>query len=108
MRRILSSDPITKTRKVFRYHHEASGSDSITIETEQDVTPVVEITKAEFNALDERTPWKNDMNHVARIPTTLMGELMASGVWYDDQALLKWMDDANNRAWRVRPGKVSK
>lgn len=101
MKRLFDQDPITKTAKFFRYDHT---DDSCSIETIQDVTPVVELTKAEFATMDERAPWKKDMVRVASIPLTEVGKLMAAGIWQDDKKLRRWLNDRDNNAFRTRPG----
>lgn len=100
MRRLFDADPVTKTKRYFREDSEGFGVESVT-----DVTDVVEDAKANFNLYDERTGWKGDIHHVARIP---------SSVWFslpkemrDDPAALKrWLNDPDQRAFRTRPGRV--
>jgi hypothetical protein len=101
MQRLLSFDPITKTRHVF---HWDPVEETSTIHSEQDVTACLELSQAEYAATDERAPWKKDMQKVASIPMNEVGELMRSGVWFDDQALKKYLNDRDRRRFRTRPG----
>lgn len=103
MKKLLDFNPFTGVRKFF---HSDSDGENFAIESVQDVTPVVELTQAEFNAIDERAPWKGDMHKVASIPLNVMGELQRTGIWFDDDALKKWMNDPANRKYRTRPGRV--
>ena len=103
MQRLFSVDPVTRTRKTFHWNE---SDESFVIETKQDVTDAVELTQAEFNAMDERSRW-GDMSKVASIPMTEVAELQRKGIWQDDRALLKWLDDRNNRKYRTRPGRLA-
>lgn len=105
MARLFDVDPITKTRRLFHWNE---ADESFHIETQQDVSACVELTQAEFNSFDERAPWKGDLHKVASIPMTVVAELQRTGVWYDDAALNKYLDDRNNLKFRTRPGVLSK
>lgn len=96
-------DPVTKTRKDFHWNE---SDESFVIESKQDVTACVELSQAEFNAHDERTPWKGDMVKAASIPMNMVGELQRLGIWYDDKALAAWLNDPANKRFRTRPGKL--
>lgn len=105
MARVLDFDPVNLKVQHFHFNH---ADDSFTIEDKQDVTACVELTRAEYAAMDERAPWKQFMNRVARIPMITVGKLMRDGVWYDDHALRKWLDDRDNLKYRTRSGKLSR
>jgi hypothetical protein len=104
-RRLLDYDPITKTTQWYHYD-EITGD--IGLETEQDVTAIVEHNKSIFNQFDERTPWKGDKgHHVASIPMTIYNELAKiSNNFKDEKVIRKWLNDPDNRVFRVRPGVV--
>lgn len=102
MSRILEYDPVTKRQQVFETH--ADGR--LTVFGQQDVTDILELSQAEYNSIDERARWKDGMNHVGRIPLEIVDDLMRCGIWYDDAALERWLDDPANRKWRVRPGRL--
>lgn len=103
MKRLFDADPINKTRQIFHFNE---ADDSFVIESRQDVSACVELTRAEYAATDERAPWKKEMTHAARIPLNEVAELMRTGVWMDDKALLKWLDDRDHLGFRVRPGRL--
>ena len=54
MKRVLDYDPATGITQWFHYD-EATGD--MGLETEQDVTSIVEGTKGAFNPVDERASW---------------------------------------------------
>lgn len=100
---ILDADPITGVIERFYWDEETQ---TATIRPEQDVTPMLELSKAEYNSIDERARWGNGMTHVARIPGILVFDLMKRGIWGDDAAMKKWLNDPDNRFFRTRPGRV--
>lgn len=103
MKRLFDTDPVTKTSRVFHWNE---SDESFHIETLQNVSDTVELTQAEFNAMDERAPWKGDIHQVGRIPLNKVAELERLGIWRDDEALRRWLNDPENRAFRTRPGKL--
>lgn len=105
MARLLDYDP---TFGIARNFHYDAVQDEMIIETKQDVSAAVELSKAEFAAVDERAPWKGDLHKVGQIPMTVVAELQRQGIWYDDQALRRWLDDPANRAFRTRTGRLSR
>jgi hypothetical protein len=90
---------------ITRTWHYDEEKDEATIQTQQDVTDVIEENKNEFNQIDERAKW-GEFNKVASIPLSLYYELKAMGK-LDDQAYMKrWLNDPDNRHFRTRPGEV--
>ena len=90
---------------ITRTWHYDDAKDEATIQTQQDVTDVIEENKNEFNQIDERAKW-GEFNKVASIPLSLYYELKAMGK-LDDQAYMKrWLNDPDNRHFRTRPGEV--
>jgi hypothetical protein len=102
--RLFDSDPVTKTRKVFRFDHT---DDTYVIATHQDVTDLVEDNLGRFNQVDERARW-GEMDRVASIPMPIYMELRRKGIVDDEKAFARWLDDPDNRCFRTRPGKLSK
>ena len=101
--RILSVDNVTQT--VEHWVEDADGQVSIT--SEQDVTDLVAHNTAAFNDTDERARWKGDIHLVARIPLSVLYMKGNEGVRHGDQrALRRFLNDPDNRAFRVRPGRV--
>ena len=69
-RRLLDHDPYTG---VTTYHHYDEADDTMTIETVQDVTPILEHNKAQQNeGFDKRS----DLWHAATIPAVVQLEWM--------------------------------
>jgi len=101
--RVLDSDPIMG---ITRIHHYVPTTDQATIETRQDVTDIAELSKAAFNSKDERANWKGDIHHVASIPMTVYMDLKRKGIVDDEAAFKRWLNDADNRVFRTRPGRV--
>lgn len=104
MARVFNTDPITKTKRLFHWNE---AEESFHIETLQDVTDIVEDNKGFANHFDERTGWKGDFHRVASIPMPIyMG--LPKDLREDNKALLRWLDDSDQRAFRTRPGKLSR
>jgi len=90
---------------ITRTWHYNDATDEATIQTQQDVTDVIEENKNEFNQIDERAKW-GELTKVASIPLSLYYQLKAEGK-LDDQAYMKrWLNDPDNRHFRTRPGEV--
>lgn len=101
--KLFDVNPVTGTRKMWHYDAE---KDEATIETIIDATQVVADNQARYNSFDEKANWRGDLHHVASIPMALFYQMKAEGK-LDDQAYMKrWLNDANNRAFRTRPGEV--
>lgn len=86
------------------WHEDAEGN--VTLQTQQDVSQVIEQNKREFNSVDERAGWGGEMHKVASIPLSLLHELEKKGITKDPARLKAWLNDPDNRAFRTRPGKV--
>ena len=105
--RLFSEDPITKSRTIF--HHDGQ---NITFETISDYTDLIEANKASMNNYDERAGFKSDLNRVASIPLEILFDLKRQGILGDNfmvlnqKAFRQWLNDADNRAFRTRPGVV--
>lgn len=88
-------------------HHFDETSDETILETRQDAEPLIEWNKAQFNAFDERARWRKEgINKVASIPLTVYWDLHRRGIVQDQKAFRKWLNDADNRVFRTRPGRV--
>lgn len=90
---------------ITRYFHYDDETGQATIQTQQDVTDVIEENKQEFAQVDERARW-GEWNKVASIPMSIYFQLKAEGK-LDDQAYMKrWLNDPENRYFRTRSGQV--
>lgn len=104
--RLLSLDPLTGTKTI--YHYDAV-DEAVTITYDQPDAPILDATKRAFN--DARSDWKGDIHHVASLPTALYWDLHKQG-YFDKNAdpqltrLRKWLNDPDNRFFRVKPGRV--
>lgn len=99
-RRLFSHDPATGITRWFEYDHT---DDHFSIITEQDVDPIIEATKQDFN--DAPQKW-GDMARVASIPMTIYYDLLRKGIIHDQAAMKRWLNDPDNRFFRTRPGTV--
>jgi hypothetical protein len=70
----------------------------------QDTRPIIEANKraaAEFLGTN-----RDDITRVACIPNVIVQRLMQTGVWWDQQALNKWLNDPANRWLRTDDGRT--
>lgn len=86
------------------WHEHTDGS--VTIETKQDITDIIENNKATYNNVDGRANWKGEMHKVGSIPMSIYHELQKQGILQDPKRLKKWLNDPSNQVFRTRPGKV--
>lgn len=100
--RLFDYDEFTGLKKVWHYDAE---KDEATIETVQDVAPIVELNKIDL-AQSENTGWKGEFHHVARIPLSIYYDLKAQGKLDDEAFMKRWLNDSENRFFRVKEGKV--
>lgn len=102
--RIFDIDPLTGTKKIFHYDH---SDDSFTIQTQQDVTQIIDDNKRQLAGESSKgRKWKGDLHKVASIPMSVYAELMASGIANDQKRLAQWVNDQDNAAYRVKGGRV--
>lgn len=107
-RRILDYDPALKRT---RYFHASSDGEEYAIESQYDVTDVIERNKALYAMTDEHAKW-GEWAHVGSIPMseywamTKDGVLDEGGICRDDRRLLKTLSDRDNLDFRVRPGRL--
>ena len=81
---------------------------------EQDVAPIVEGNKEQFNNTDIFKRLKSAMWPVASIPFNVYMDLMRQGIVHfeggrrvvDEVKLRRWLNDPDNRAFRTAPGRV--
>lgn len=90
---------------ITRYFHYDEATDQATIQTQQDVTAIIEENKQDYVQVDERARW-GEWNKVASIPMSIYFQLKAEGK-LDDQAYMKrWLNDPENKYFRTRSGQV--
>ena len=104
MRRVLDSDPATG---ITQWFHCDDVTGDFGLETQQDVTALIESTKGAFNPVGEREPWAGDLHRIASIPMSIYYELAKiSNNFKDERVICKWLNDKDNRVFRTRPGRV--
>lgn len=104
MSRLLHVDKETGAFQRFHYDHI---NDEFFIEQVSDVQSVLDDNDVIRQV--QSPGWKGDgMHHVAQIPAVIVAKLMREGIWYDDEALLAWLDDRDNSLFKTKPGKLSK
>ena len=103
-KRLLSNDPSFR-----EWYWSNPDTGEIALETEWLVDPIVEIAKANYNAVDERAGWKGDWHHVGFIPNYIIDyEWRVNGkkMLADKDYVKHWINQPENRAFRTRPGRV--
>ena len=90
---------------ITRIWHYDDEKDEATIQTQQDVTAIIEENKDEFNQVDERARW-GEWSRVASIPLSLYYQMKAEGKIDDQEYMKRWLNDSANQFFRTRPGKV--
>jgi len=90
---------------ITRYFHFDDETGQATIQTQQDVTAIIEENKQEYAQVDERARW-GEWSRVASIPMSIYFQLKAEGKLDDQEYMKKWLNDADNKYFRTRAGKV--
>ena len=98
--KIFDVDPLSG---ITSYWHYDDATDTALIEKRQDVSEIVEANKAEFNEDHGRY---GEWTKVASIPLSVYYDLKAQGIVDDPVAMKRWLNDADNRLFRTRPGTV--
>ena len=106
MKKILSHDPLTGVTNIAHM----PDADTFVVETKQDVSQIIEQNKAMYAQTDENTRW-GEWTHIAQIPLSVFQELNQKGICRgfhiaDPKAMKAWLNDPDNRHFRVRPGRV--
>lgn len=114
-RRLWDYNPLTGARTYWLYDAVA---DTVTLETVEDVSPIIERNKALYAMTDENTRW-GEWSHVATIPDTVLENWIKDGTlqwepgkrslsFRDQRDALRALDDNDWLKLRVRPGRVSR
>lgn len=83
------------------------GEGGFTLETLQDVEPILEANKILHNDVDERARYGEKLTRVASIPLVIWQQWCKEGDPQHDQAFLrKKLNDRDNLLFRTRPGRV--
>lgn len=99
---IVTDDRVTgcKTALVFEGDH-------LHVLRNQDTTAIEESNAAQRATVDQRARCAADGELAGRIPLEIMSDLMQKGIWYDDDALLAWLELPENKAWKMHPRKFA-
>jgi len=88
----------------------ADGEGGLVIQAEQNLTPIIELNKAQYNQTDERAKW-GEWAKIASLPNSVVADLNASGVMKghaitDLKRFKAWLNNSDNKFFRTRPGQV--
>lgn len=99
---LVTDDRVTgcKTALIFE-------GDQLHVRRSQDVTVIEEDNAAHIATIDQRARCAPDGEFVGRIPLELMNDLIQKGIWYDDKALLEWLEQPENKAWKMHPARFA-
>jgi hypothetical protein len=102
-KRFFDANPEKGITRTWHYNED---TDEATIQTTQDLTAVIEANKRDFAAIDNKASWKGEWHHVASIPESIYFQLKSEGKLDDPVYMKKWLNDPDNRFFRVRPGQL--
>lgn len=101
MRRLLSHNPLTGTKKYVLDNPDDPGG--IVVETHSDLAPLIDSNKEQYNQAP--ATW-GEGRKVASIPLEIYFQLKQQGIADDPIQFRKWLNDPDNRYFRTMPGKV--
>lgn len=101
-KRLFSKDDDQGITRTFHYDDETNQA---TIQTQQDVTSIIEENKQEYAQVDERARW-GEWSKVASIPMSIYFQLKAEGKLDDQEYMKKWLNDSDNQYFRTRSGQL--
>ena len=100
---LVDFDPTTKIAT-----HVVEEDGIMTVASMQDAEDIVEANKLFYNSTDERARYGEKFTRMASVPMNVYMELVRTGVANDEAAFTRWLDDPDNKAFRTRPGKLSR
>ena len=88
----------------------ADGEGGLIIETQQDVSAIIEQNKREYAQTDERARW-GEWTKIGSIPMAMIKDLNDKGICrgfavIDQKKFKAYLNDPDNRYLRTRPGRV--
>jgi hypothetical protein len=101
-KRLFSTDADQGITRTFHYDDETNQA---TIQTQQDVTAIIEENKQEYAQVDERARW-GEWSRVASIPMSIYFQLKAEGKLDDEAYMKRWLNSPDNQYFRTRSGKI--
>lgn len=85
-------------------HADTDRPDEFTLQTTENLDPIIQFCQHQRENL--RPQGQRDMVPVAEIPLSVVEKMMADGSWDDENALKRWLNDPDNRCFRIWEGKV--
>lgn len=101
-KRLLHHSPV---HGITEYFIPSEDGNSFTIETVQDVEPLLDRNKADMNMVSNSDKW-GDGKLVARIPAVIYNDWKIKGYMDDQEKLKALLNDPDNRFMRIFPGKL--
>jgi hypothetical protein len=101
-KRLFSHDP---EAGITKWWHWDEMSDTVMIETVQDVQAIIDQNVANQNETTSLDRW-GDGKIVASIPMTEYAKLLVGGKIHDQAYMRRWLNDPDNRKFRTRLGRV--
>jgi|SRR5215471_8420990 len=102
-KRLFAMDPQTGTMHYVDYNE---ADDTFTVVEEADVTELLEWNRRLYNEAPDG--WKEGAS-VARLHPLMRLRLERQGIIRadgDDTPYKRWLNDPDNRGWRIKPGRV--
>lgn len=87
---------------VIRTFHESNNSNVLIGETFEDCEPYVDMAAAERDHINMKSP----LRPVAHIPVSVTDRAFREGWYNDPKAWKKWLNDPENRDFRIWEGRV--
>lgn len=105
MQRLFERNPFTGIQRIFVPSDDGNKFDIV---SQQEVEGIVEDTKYNYNITPHKRiqKFKGDSTLAAQIPLTLFWELKRKGIADDDAAMKRWLNDPDNRVFRLQSGTV--
>ncbi|MHA6684495.1 hypothetical protein [Mesorhizobium sp. A556] len=97
-RRLLHRSPLGVTE-----YYVPTNDDQFVIQHVQDVEPLLDQNKADFNMVTNSDRW-GDGKMVARIPEIIANEWWRKGYFRDEAKIKALLNDSDNRFMRIWPG----
>ena len=101
-KKLFDKDDALGITRIWHYDEE---TDKATIETRPDVSAIIEENKNEYAQIDERARW-GEWTRVASIPMSVYFQLKREGKLDDDAYMKRWLNDPDNRFFRVKEGQL--
>jgi hypothetical protein len=101
-RRLFSHDAEAGITKWWHYDGD---TDTAVIETQQDITDLIESNKRSYAAHEGTRRW-GELERVATIPLSLYYKWMQEGKTRDQKFLRNFFNSSENRHLRTRPGRL--